>query len=95
MEVIRLSGYVSDEKIAIAEKYLAPVAKDMAGLKDAYTLAIPLCAIATLIAIACLVFDHRILNQSKPADTEASDAKADNTFVGATAEKKVEAHDHA
>jgi Lon-like ATP-dependent protease len=35
MEVIRLSGYVSDEKIAIAEKYLAPVAKEMSGLKDA------------------------------------------------------------
>jgi Lon-like ATP-dependent protease len=35
MEVIRLSGYVSDEKIAIAEKYLSPVAKDMSGLKDA------------------------------------------------------------
>jgi Lon-like ATP-dependent protease len=35
MEVIRLSGYVSDEKIAIAEKYLAPVAKDMSGLGDA------------------------------------------------------------
>jgi Lon-like ATP-dependent protease len=35
MEVIRLSGYVSDEKIAIAEKYLAPVAKEMSGLGDA------------------------------------------------------------
>ncbi|TPX14995.1 uncharacterized protein E0L32_004825 [Thyridium curvatum] len=35
MEVIRLSGYVSDEKMAIAEKYLAPAAKEMAGLKDA------------------------------------------------------------
>ncbi|KAF2850560.1 ATP-dependent protease La [Plenodomus tracheiphilus IPT5] len=35
MEVIRLSGYVSDEKIAIAEKYLSPVAKEMSGLKDA------------------------------------------------------------
>lgn len=35
MEVIRLSGYVSDEKIAIAEKYLAPVAKDMSGLGEA------------------------------------------------------------
>lgn len=35
MEVIRLSGYVSDEKIAIAEKYLSPAAKDMSGLKDA------------------------------------------------------------
>ncbi|KAH3983341.1 Lon protease [Parastagonospora nodorum] len=35
MEVIRLSGYVSDEKIAIAEKYLAPAAKEMSGLKGA------------------------------------------------------------
>lgn len=35
MEVIRLSGYVSDEKIAIAEKYLSPQAKEMSGLKDA------------------------------------------------------------
>jgi len=35
MEVIRLSGYVADEKMAIAERYLAPAAKEMAGLKDA------------------------------------------------------------
>ncbi|KAK0714655.1 Lon protease C-terminal proteolytic domain-containing protein [Lasiosphaeris hirsuta] len=35
MEVIRLSGYVADEKMAIAEKYLAPQAQDLAGLKDA------------------------------------------------------------
>lgn len=35
MEVIRLSGYVSDEKMAIAEKYLAPAAKELAGLKNA------------------------------------------------------------
>ncbi|EFX03248.1 mitochondrial serine protease [Grosmannia clavigera kw1407] len=35
MEVIRLSGYVSDEKRAIAERYLAPAAKEMAGLKNA------------------------------------------------------------
>ncbi len=35
MEVIRLSGYVSDEKMAIAQKYLAPQAKELAGLKDA------------------------------------------------------------
>ena len=35
MEVIRLSGYVTDEKIAIAEKYLAPVAKETRGLGDA------------------------------------------------------------
>ncbi|KAK0619848.1 Lon protease C-terminal proteolytic domain-containing protein [Immersiella caudata] len=35
MEVIRLSGYVSDEKMAIAERYLAPQAQDLAGLKGA------------------------------------------------------------
>jgi ATP-dependent Lon protease len=35
MEVIRLSGYVSDEKMAIAERYLAPAAKELAGLKEA------------------------------------------------------------
>ncbi|KAK4450674.1 mitochondrial Lon protease [Podospora aff. communis PSN243] len=35
MEVIRLSGYVSDEKMAIAERYLAPQAQELAGLKGA------------------------------------------------------------
>lgn len=35
MEVIRLSGYVSDEKMAIAERYLSPAAKELAGLKEA------------------------------------------------------------
>lgn len=35
MEVIRLSGYVSDEKKAIADKYLGPAAKELAGLKEA------------------------------------------------------------
>lgn len=35
MEVIRLSGYVSDEKKAIADRYLAPAAKELAGLKQA------------------------------------------------------------
>lgn len=34
MEMIELSGYVSNEKMAIAEKYLAPQAKDMSGLKN-------------------------------------------------------------
>ncbi len=35
MEVIRLSGYVSDEKKAIADRYLSPAAKELAGLKNA------------------------------------------------------------
>lgn len=35
MELIELSGYVSDEKMAIAERFLSPAAKDLSGLKDA------------------------------------------------------------
>lgn len=34
MELIELSGYVADEKMAIAERYLGPAAKELAGLKD-------------------------------------------------------------
>ena len=34
MEVIELSGYVADEKMAIAERYLAPAAKQLSGLGD-------------------------------------------------------------
>lgn len=35
MEVIELSGYIAEEKIAIAEEYLAPNAKKKAGLENA------------------------------------------------------------
>lgn len=35
MELIELSGYVADEKMAIAEKFLSPTAKELSGLKDA------------------------------------------------------------
>lgn len=35
MEVIEVSGYVADEKAAIAERYLSPQAKEISGLKDA------------------------------------------------------------
>ncbi|TPX65194.1 hypothetical protein SpCBS45565_g05351 [Spizellomyces sp. 'palustris'] len=34
MEIIRLSGYVAEEKVAIAGKYLAPTAREAAGLKE-------------------------------------------------------------
>ncbi|KTW32834.1 ATP-dependent protease La [Pneumocystis jirovecii RU7] len=34
MEIIHISGYVADEKMAIAKNYLAPEAKELAGLKD-------------------------------------------------------------
>ncbi|KAH8112730.1 ATP-dependent protease La [Phellopilus nigrolimitatus] len=35
MEVMEVSGYVSEEKSVIAEKYLGPQAKEASGLKDA------------------------------------------------------------
>ncbi|KAM6521254.1 ATP-dependent Lon protease pim1 [Fusarium solani] len=35
MEIITLSGYVADEKMAIAQRYLAPAAKETAGLQNA------------------------------------------------------------
>ncbi|KAE8309397.1 Lon protease C-terminal proteolytic domain-containing protein [Aspergillus transmontanensis] len=34
MELIELSGYVADEKMAIAQRYLAPAARELTGLKD-------------------------------------------------------------
>ncbi|KAL8947277.1 MAG: hypothetical protein Q9222_006425 [Ikaeria aurantiellina] len=52
MEMIELSGYVADEKMAIAERYLAPAAKELSGLKDvAVTLEKP--AIEELIKSYC------------------------------------------
>lgn len=34
MEMIELSGYVADEKMAIAQRYLAPSARELTGLKN-------------------------------------------------------------
>ncbi|KAF5860408.1 ATP-dependent Lon protease pim1 [Aspergillus alliaceus] len=34
MELIELSGYVADEKMAIAQRYLAPAARELTGLKE-------------------------------------------------------------
>lgn len=35
MEVLEVSGYVSEEKSMIAQRYLSPQAKEATGLKDA------------------------------------------------------------
>lgn len=35
MEVLEVSGYVSEEKACIAERYLGPQAKEASGLKEA------------------------------------------------------------
>ncbi|PLB47905.1 mitochondrial serine protease Pim1 [Aspergillus steynii IBT 23096] len=34
MEIIELSGYVADEKMAIAQRYLGPAARELTGLKE-------------------------------------------------------------
>ena len=41
MEVLEVSGYVSEEKMMIADKYLGPQAKEASGLKDADVLLDP------------------------------------------------------
>jgi Lon-like ATP-dependent protease len=52
MEVLEVSGYVSEEKIAIAERYLSPQAKESSGLKDTDIKLDPE-AIAALIRYYC------------------------------------------
>ncbi|KAH7926372.1 ATP-dependent protease La [Leucogyrophana mollusca] len=52
MEVLEVSGYVSEEKSVIAEKYLGPQAKEASGLKDADVLLDPT-AVEVLIKYYC------------------------------------------
>lgn len=52
MEVLELSGYVTEEKLVIADKYLGPQAKEAAGLKDA-DITVDRAAIDTLIKYYC------------------------------------------
>ncbi|KIJ60337.1 hypothetical protein HYDPIDRAFT_160981 [Hydnomerulius pinastri MD-312] len=52
MEVLEVSGYVSEEKCVIADKYLGPQAKEASGLKDADVLLDPT-TVDTLIKYYC------------------------------------------
>ncbi|KAF7337118.1 Lon protease-like protein, mitochondrial [Mycena venus] len=52
MEVLEVSGYVSEEKAQIASRYLGPQAKDASGLKDADVLLDPK-AVDVLIKYYC------------------------------------------
>jgi Lon-like ATP-dependent protease len=52
MEVLEVSGYVTEEKVAIAERYLGPQAREAAGLKDA-DVVLEQAAIDTLIKYYC------------------------------------------
>ena len=52
MEVLEVSGYVSAEKMNIAEKYLSPQAKESSGLKEV-DIALDSDAIETLIRYYC------------------------------------------
>jgi len=52
MEVLEVSGYVTEEKMVIADKYLGPQAKEAAGLKNADVL-LQDDAVDTLIKYYC------------------------------------------
>jgi len=52
MEVVRLSGYILDEKMQIANQYLIPAAKKQMGLEEG-TMQLPDDAIASLIRWYC------------------------------------------
>jgi Lon-like ATP-dependent protease len=52
MEVLEVSGYVSEEKAVIADKYLGPQAKEASGLKEADVLLDPT-AVDVLIKYYC------------------------------------------
>ncbi|KAK4058298.1 ATP-dependent Lon protease pim1 [Microbotryomycetes sp. JL221] len=62
MEVLEVSGYITDEKAAIASKYLAPQAKDGAGLKNA-NVSLTDDAVAALIRYYCRESGVRKLKQ--------------------------------
>ena len=52
MEVLEVSGYVSEEKAVIADRYLGPQAKEASGLKQADVLLEP-SAVDMLIKYFC------------------------------------------
>ena len=62
MEILEVSGYITEEKAAIASKYLSPQAKDGAGLKGA-DVELTEEAVATLIRYYCRESGVRRLKQ--------------------------------
>lgn len=62
MEVLEVSGYITEEKAAIASKYLAPQAKEGAGLKSA-DVELQDDAVAALIRYYCRESGVRRLKQ--------------------------------
>lgn len=62
MEILQVSGYITEEKAAIASRYLSPQAKDGAGLKGA-DVELTEDAVATLIRYYCRESGVRRLKQ--------------------------------
>lgn len=62
MEILEVSGYITEEKAAIASRYLSPQAKDGAGLKGA-DVELTDAAVATLIRYYCRESGVRRLKQ--------------------------------
>jgi len=63
MEVLEVSGYVSEEKAVIADKYLGPQAKEASGLKNA-DVQLESEAVDTLIKYYCRESGVRSLKKS-------------------------------
>lgn len=78
--VVVSTGATDIRKAFSGQELEAVLRAYMAGLKDAYTLIIPLTGIATLIALFALAFDYKVLNQVKPVDAEAV-AESENEKV--------------
>lgn len=71
MEVLEVSGYVSEEKSVIADKYLGPQAKEASGLKEADVVLDP-AAVDVLIKYYCRESGVRNLKKHIDKVSEAS-----------------------
>ena len=80
MEVIEASGYVSEEKSMIAEKYLGPQAREASGLKNADVLLDP-ASVDVLIKYYCRESGVRNLKKHIEKVIHQSRAKAARLIV--------------
>ncbi|KAH9972177.1 hypothetical protein BGW80DRAFT_1252964 [Lactifluus volemus] len=109
MEVIEVSGYVSEEKSVIAERYLGPQAKEASGLKDADVILDP-ASVDVLIKFYCRESGVRNLKKhidkiyrkaslkivedlGEDALSEKTDAQPTSTSTGATTDEAVPTQD--
>lgn len=82
MEVMEVSGYVTEEKAVIADKYLGPQAKEASGLKEADVVLEP-SAVDVLIKHYCRESGVRNLKKhiDKVIDIVRTDCAFDLTLI--------------